>query len=158
MCSFNKKWKTFSSFRPSNHFLSPNSTLHFITPLSCYKLLLGESQTHDVPYQCFFQTASTFSCWSGVWHLGQPIGFWTCLCSPNIPLSVGVGSHASYFPVLLTPSCLFITACLSACFLFLKLIQHHQWCFNRAYESWNAFICNPGILSSEYCLKIIYGN
>lgn len=55
-----KKVTLFTSFRPLNHFLSPNSTLHPITPHSCYKLLLGQSH---VLYQCFFQTASTFSRW-----------------------------------------------------------------------------------------------
>lgn len=123
------------------------------------KLLFAVSHTFmtfliSVYFKLLLHLAADLSC---VWHLDQLISFWTCLCCPNIPLSVGVGSHTGYFPLLLTPSWLFITACLSAYFLFLTLSQYHQWCFNRAYESWTAFICNPSILSSEDWFKIFCG-
>lgn len=78
MCSFNKKKWNDSALL--DHLIAtswvqnleswvqpikPLGTIElYLTPLSCYMLLLDQPHICDIPYQCLFQTVSTFSCWS----------------------------------------------------------------------------------------------
>lgn len=153
MCSINKKWN--------------NSPLldHPITA-SCVEIALCTSSHLSPALSCFpvSHTLMTFLISVSFKRLLHLAADPSCVCDiwtsrvasvrvSEQNLSVGIGSHAGYFP----PQWLFITACLPAYFLFLILSQYHQWCFNGADESWNEFICNPSILLSEDWLQIFCG-
>lgn len=122
MCSFNKVWND----SPLIDWITLVTSSHLSPAICCF----WHSHTLmtfliSVSLKPLLLLAADLCC---VRHLDQPIGFWTCLRAPNIPLSVGVGSHAGYFPALPTLSWLLVAACLSARSLFLALRRHHPWC------------------------------